>query len=318
VRNPLWPATIAYFAICAVSIGANGLIDGTASSLLQMVLYMVVAVYVFSSGIREPREVFPAFYALVAGCLGLVGMLIIARDNYAFGIHKNTLGDSISMGVLVSVGLWVAESDKKRRRRIGVVLAILSGGLVFTLSRGAWLGAIAGILVILALRGEWKKSLKIAAAAVPVVAIVWLLLPAQSKEYATDIGTDAHNTQTRLYSLEYCWQLFQQSPIIGVGPGLRKTYDATNLIMMVLSETGVLGLVAFMAVFGVFAVVAWKAARRLESKDPALVLLTIGAALMAGKFVHGMVDHYWVRGMIPVWAGAGLVIYAYDRSRRRT
>jgi hypothetical protein len=48
------------------------------------------------------------------------------------------------------------------------------------------------------------------------------------------------------------------------------------------------------------------------------VLLTIGAALMTGKFVHGMVDHYWFRGMIPVWACAGLVIYAYDRSRRRT
>jgi hypothetical protein len=24
-----------------------------------------------------------------------------------------------------------------------------------------------------------------------------------------------------------------------------------------------------------------------------------------------------VRGMLPIWAGAGFVVYAYDRSRRR-
>jgi hypothetical protein len=318
VRNPLWIPTAAYFGVCLLSLVANGALDGTFASLLQMVLYMVIALYVFSAGFDDARQLYPALYALVFGCLVLVGMLAITRANYAFGIHKNTLGSGISMGVLTAAGLWMGETDKKRRRRILVALAILGGGLVFTLSRGAWMGTIGGILVMLALRGEWKKSLKLAAAAVPVVVVVWMLLPAESKEYATDIGTDAHNTKTRLYSLEYCWQLFQRSPIVGVGPGLRKTYDATNLVMMVLSETGILGILTFFSVFVGLAVIARRAAKRLDARDPTLILLTIGAALMTDKFIHGMVDHYWVRGMLPVWAGAGFVVFAYDRTRRRT
>lgn len=317
VRNPLWGPISVYFAVCLLSLIVNGVLDGTAASLVQMGVYMVVTVYVFSAGIVEPRQVYPALYALIASCIVLVGMLIIVRDNYAFGLHKNALGDAISMGVLAAAGLWMGETEKKRRRNIAIALSILIGGLLGTLSRGAWLGTMGGILVILTLRGEWKKSLKLAAIALPLIAIVWALLPSASKEYATAIGTDAHNTQTRIYSLEYCWQLFQRSPIVGVGPGLRKNYDATNVAMMVLSETGVLGMVTFFSIFAVFAFMAQRVSKRLDVRDPMLVLVTIGAALMTDKFIHGMVDHYWVRGMLPVWAGAGFVVYAYDRSRRR-
>ncbi len=86
--------------------------------------------------------------------------------------------------------------------------------------------------------------------------------------------------------------------------------------MSTLAETGMLGLIAFLSIFGVLLWMAWKAQKRIARTDPVFSLLVIGVALMFGKFCHGLVDHYWSRGIIPVWAGAGLVCFAYSYSQR--
>jgi O-antigen ligase len=280
-----------------------------------MTLYMIATVSVFSAGVKGEHDVFPAMYAMVVGSLVLVGMLAVAHSNYAFGLHKNNTGSSIGFGTVAAMGLWMGESAKRRRRLITAVLVILLAGLLYTLSRGSWMGVIAGSLVMVALRGQWRLALRIVLIGAPVIAIGWMLLPAESKEYATSVGADAYNTKTRLQSIEYALSFFQRSPVLGVGPGLRKNFDATNVMMTTLSETGVLGFVTFFSIFLVLGVTAWRAARRLKPNDPALVLLTVGAALMVDQLVHGMVDHYWVRGILPVWAGAGLVVYVSNQLR---
>ena len=106
------------------------------------------------------------------------------------------------------------------------------------------------------------------------------------------------------------------SPILGVGVGLRKQYDATNVVMSTLAETGVLGLVAFAAIFGTLFWMAWKAQRKVGRDDPNFSLMAAGTAVVFGKLLHGCVDHYWSRGIVPVWAGAGLVVFAYNYARR--
>lgn len=318
VANPLWLPIGVYLVVCVASIFVNGPIEGTAASLVQMLLYFVVAVHVFSAGIQKTDQVFPALYAMIGSSLALVLMLFLTGSNYAFGLHKNNTGSSIGLGLAVAIALWFGESNRRMKQLLLASIVILLCGLVFSLSRGSWMGAVCGTLVMLFLRRQWKLALRVALVAVPVVAIVWMLLPNDSKEVATAVGADVYTTKARLISIEYGLAQFQQSPIIGVGTGLRKNYDATNVFITVLAETGVLGMISFFSIFIVFALMTWRTAKRLRPGDPAMILLSIGAAMMTDKLVHGMVDHYWVRGMLPVWAGAGLVVYAWNQSRRLT
>jgi O-antigen ligase len=152
----------------------------------------------------------------------------------------------------------------------------------------------------------------------PFIAIAWFMVPAESKQYATEFDPNNRfgSAATRIVSLEYAYGIFKSSPILGVGVGLRKQYDATNVVMSTLAETGVLGLVAFAAIFGTLFWMAWKAQRKVGRDDPNFSLMAAGTAVVFGKLLHGCVDHYWSRGIIPVWAGAGLVVFAYNYARR--
>jgi cell division protein FtsW (lipid II flippase) len=131
-----------------------------------------------------------------------------------------------------------------------------------------------------------------------------------------DISTSSQSTQARFQSIDISREQFLHSPLIGVGVGFRKVYDSTNLIMSTLAETGVLGLLTFLSIFIAFACMVFRAWQRLKENDPAISLLSIGAALSLSSFVHGCVDHYWNRGLFPVWASMGLAIHAYNRALR--
>lgn len=315
--NPMrWPV-IGYFLVCLASTLINGSIESSATSILQMVVYLCVAVFTFSSLITSKAEVMPALYGLLASETFLALLLVVTRDNYVLGLHKNAIGTQLGSGVVVAAELWLAGNQTRRTRIVlGGMLGILAMGLVFSLSRGAWVGTAAALTIILLLRRQFGLAFKAILLLLPLVAVAWFLLPESSREYATNVSGSAYNINARYKSVDYAMTFFRANPVIGAGVGLRKTYDATNLIMSTLAETGVLGLVTFLAIFVVFFGAVWKAQKTLPRTDPAFSFLAIGAGLVASKFLHGCVDHYWSRGILPVWASVGMAIFAYNVARR--
>jgi hypothetical protein len=110
---------------------------------------------------------------------------------------------------------------------------------------------------------------------------------------------------------------YEKNPVYGVGVGLRKEYDATNVQWLLLAETGVLGLATFLLVHLCFLSMIWKTRRWYPSSDFRYSLLSIAGALILYKFVHGSVDHYWSRGAItPAWASVGMAVFAYYAVRQ--
>jgi O-antigen ligase len=315
IASPVWPPIAAYLLICIVSLLISGEIGPSITSMLQMVVYLVIAVFVFSSCVRDARELYPAFYAMLGSNLILVVAELVTRSNYVLGLHKNGIGTQLACAVIVATELALAATEQKQRRILWAALAALSVGLILTLSRGAWTGTGTALFLMFALRGRLKASLKVLVAIAPIVVVAWLMLPAESRDYATDFNAGATNIKARWESIDFAMGYFKSSPVIGVGVGLRKIYDATNLIMSTLAETGVLGLIAFLSIFCTLLWMAWRASRKLRADDSTRSLLIIGIGLVTCKFVHGLVDHYWSRGMLPAWAGAGMVAYAYRRSR---
>lgn len=306
-----------YLAICVYSTLRNWYGGAAVLSILQMVLYLVVTVMVFATFPRSAPELRLTLYGLV--CVGVLFTVIglVSHSNYYLGIHKNGLGGSLGVATVVATELWLAEDDPKRKRLLGLGLLIITVGLVQSLSRGAWAATFTGLVIIFYLRRQFGLLVRTFVLLIPVVALSWTLLPAESKAYSTDLKpTLKGSVGTRITNATVALSFFEKSPITGAGVGLRKMYDATNLTLFTLAETGILGLAAFLSIHLVFLRMVGSARRYLTPADPAFSLLAVGAALLIGKLVHGQVDHYWSRGQVLMaWAGAGMAVWAYFESR---
>lgn len=285
-------------------------------SLIQMALYLVIAVPFFANFAVKPEHLLRSLYAMViAGSGATVWALIF---HYPQG--KNGTGDLIASTLQVAVILLLATEPRNTRRKVLLIaaLVLLTIGLVFSLSRGSWLGAICGLVMIFTIRREFKSLLRLLLLLIPIAAVCWLSLPQDMKAYSTGVGKDRQNIELRYQSVDLANYYFKESPLYGVGVGLRKEYDATNIVLMVLAETGVAGLFGFALIHIAFYRMVWVTQKRLSVKDPLHPLLCVGAALVLARLMHGMVDHYWTRGVLmTAWASAGMTTAAYFAVCRR-
>ena len=324
--GPAFLPTMAYLLVCTASSMVSWRAS-TLTSMVQMILYIVVAVAVFTSLGRDERDYTLSYYGLLLVGMILAVAVLVTHSGYVLNLHKNGVGGSLSCAVIVATELWLAAPTPRRRMIMGWVLATLVAGLFFTLSRGGWVGAGVGIILILAMRREFRTLVKVLVAFVPLICICWFLLPEKSRDYTTGLSAKNENIQMRYNSVEFARENFDQNPYLGVGVGLRKEYDATNLFWLMLAETGVPGAATFVLLQFAMVRMVWKTQKRLSRNDPLYSAVAIGGALMLGRFIHGMVDHYWSRGAITIaWAGAGMATYGYlvvrqrdarERARRR-
>lgn len=289
------------------------------SSMLQMVLYLVVIVTVFGSLPRRPRDLMPALYALTWVGI-LLTFLALSQTYERFGLNKNGVGASLSVCIIVCCELWFGARERRSKIALSLAFLLITIGLFSTLSRGAWLGAIIGLFVVCAIRRQFLLLGRALILAVPLVIVAWTLLPQKSKSYATGFDAAKHeNIRLRYESLDIAQRDFDQNPILGIGVGLRKEYDATNVAMLTLAETGLLGLFTFALIHGAVLLSAWKMQKRLKRDDPLFPFVALGAALIISRLAHGMVDHYWTRGAITsAWAAVGMSTYVHFALRRRT
>lgn len=300
-----------YFSVCALSSALHWQGLSAVTSLGQMFLYFVVTVVLFSQFARRLEDLRRALLAFVL--IGVLLALVGPATSFNFlGMNKNGIGASLSCAVLVCLELWIVAKTKPAKAWLGLALALIAGGLLLSLSRGAWLGALCGMVAITLLRRQFTLLVRVLAILVPVIALCWFILPKEQKSYATDFGSGRFNIQARYKSVDFANKFFQQSPVMGVGVGLRKQYDATNLVMSTLAETGVVGLVTFSLIYVSLFWMIWQAQKRVSRSDLRFSFLTIGAALTLCTLAHGMVDHYWSRGAITLaWASTGMATGVY-------
>jgi len=309
--GPVLVPVLLYFTVCVFSSMIHWLGQTALISLFQMLLYFVVVVGVFCAFAPDPRQYWYAFNALVA--VGVFLAIAGLVTNYWFiGLNKNGIASSLTCCFLVGVEMLLSASSRRRRQVLSAALLVIGVGLLFSLSRGAWLGTTAGVFFIFALRRRLALLLRICLFLVPLLAVFWFTLPPASREYATGFGQNHYNIKLRYESVDVAQGYFEQSPIYGMGVGLRKEFDATNVLLMTLAETGVLGAAALLLIHFAYFRMIWQAQKRVARSEALFSLLCIGGALVLDKFVHGMVDHYWSRGAImAAWASAGMATRVY-------
>jgi O-antigen ligase len=177
---------------------------------------------------------------------------------------------------------------------------------------------MAGALVLAAMRKQYAMIARASLLLIPCVAIAWFLLPDETKDYAVGFDSSRWNVKARYESAEFALQNFRSSPLFGRGVGLRKEFDATNIVLTVLAETGIAGLVAFALIHLTALAGLWRTAARLGTLHPYFSLAALGSALLLARLLHGLVDHYWSRGAVtPAWCAVGMANAAYYFVRRR-
>ncbi len=301
----------------------------TIKEILQLVLFAIIYTLTIYNNISSISIVKKMMGFLSVGVALLGGLAVIqflqtrsVIGIYVLGLHKNALGGLMSLA-FPYVLMKVFTSEKK----LGwIIIAVFNGlGLMVSLSRGAWLGAFVGVLIISAFLG--KKYFRTVFLA---VCILWLafvfFIPSNFKEAATSIKT--------LSDRQVYWQIatsgFLKNPIYGWGYanykyaayeylGIRKgnlflSIDPHNMLYRFAVETGVVGLSAFF----VFSLVLFRrgyiaigVARNKTEKW--YLLVGIYGGLWA-YYVHGLFDVFWTRGAGSLfWIYVGLISVLAER-----
>ncbi|MBC7785844.1 MAG: O-antigen ligase family protein [Burkholderiales bacterium] len=309
--GPLTIPIAIHFAVCLFA-SVQSFRSNTIISMAQMGLYMVMTTMLFASLPRLGETFRGAFYALMVVGVFLALVSLTTSETYILGLHKNGVGASIATALVVSIDMWMTSKGRKYRWVSLLAMVILAAGLLHTLSRGAWIFTLVALLTISYVRRDFKLMFRLALLLGPVVTIGWFALPQESRDYALGFNTERANINARYLSMRYALDQFYRNPVYGVGVGLRKDYDATNIAFATLAETGVVGLATFTMIHVVFVLAMVKVQRHLTPKSPVYALPALGAGLLMGKFMNGMVDHYWSRGaLMMVWAAAGMGLSAY-------
>jgi len=314
-----------FFLVCTVSsmLTWEGL--GTGVSLARMFVQTVVAVWIYANAdprLPTARNCFTA-YLLAINVLAVFSLMAFARGGiqasmYTLGIHKNALGPTYGCGIVIALAALLTERPSGGRRTwLLVSLGMATVGIVLTLSRGGWLATGAGCLLLLVLTRNIRAFAISLLVFVPAIVVVWIALPKDSREYASDVSSKAHTIQTRFESINSVIDAFRTNPLIGVGVGLRKKIEPHNVLILTLGETGLLGLVGFVAMFAAAFATFVSAFRRAAGNTTARQILVAGMCVLMVSFADGMMDVYWRRGVgFLGWACVGMAVNIIVLSRR--
>jgi hypothetical protein len=215
-------------------------------------------------------------------------------------IDPNALGGLLIMMITLAVPQLFTKHPLLRRGWLIAGVALMALALLLSFSRGSFVGVglALGMLGIV----RYRKLLLIMIAALALV----LLLP-QTQGYVTHFfdglqvlgdpqGGDL-STQMRVGEYTDALILIQRYPIFGVGftgtPDIDTYLKVANLYLMMASEMGLVGLIAFLIVMATLFVSAWRVKARVADR-PELEPIWWGFhTALFGALIGGVFDHYF-------------------------
>lgn len=269
----------------------------------------------------DGRAVRGALLGLVAGCTVLGGATVVTGlfrgewlHVYALGMHKNWLGFVLSFGFVVLVALRV--NGEPRPAMLWLIPGLtITLGLLMSGSRGGWIGALAGTVVIIAVR---RPALAWPALSLATVAMVLLFVAAPGlTTERIDVSTPDTSAGMRLRTWSSGVEAVRERPLLGHGAGNFRAVvkdrgsqvDPNNLALLTWAETGVVGLL----------ILAWLVASALRlavgtarvTTGTASLGSTAGAAIFTAALAHSQFDMFWTRGVaLATFMALGLVLWS--------
>ncbi len=299
--------------------------------------------------IRTERQALWLAWGVIIGGLA-EALLGCAQDVFAVGLlgpggasvrvigtlgQPNPYGGYLNLSLPVALALALFGRDPRMRWVAGGSSLLLLFALYLSNSRGALLGLVAAVIVIVAVGWRLERQALIAAAVgVPLIALAWVthLIPLSLQNKllgqfrVNDVSLSAQVNDANYSTIERLahWvagiRMFQAHPLLGVGagnygaayqqykvPGWDESLThAHNYYINVAAETGALGLLTFLAVVSASLYLGWRATRvtdRQRGGQGALNganarALSIGfAAVIVALCIHNFTDNLFVHAI---------------------
>jgi O-antigen ligase len=254
--------------------------------------------------------------------MAIFGLAQLAREGPTLQnrIHAN-LSHYMTLSGLTLIGACVLLAflfeGRRRERWIGVAAVIPFAAMVFTLTRGAYVGAVAAVIAYLALRRP--RGLLLVA---PILVVVFLLLPPDVRHRAASIvdPTDRTN-RDRIAMARAGARMIADRPIFGLGPEMVKPYytlyrdpDAPRWrvphlhdnVLQIAAASGVFAAGIYLALLALFLARAGRLLRIERTSLRGLVasatFLAVVAASVAGLFEYNFGDKEVLMATLPLLA----------------
>lgn len=228
-----------------------------------------------------------------------------------------------------------------------ILLVVFTVALILSFTRAAWV-SLAGALVlygILYFKIKWQYIVGVVGLTILYVAVSWtdiVMNLEQNRQDTSDdlaehissisnISTDASNLE-RLNRWNSAFRMFQERPVLGFGPGTysfmyapyqlsnEKTIISTNAGDMgnahseyigPLAESGVLGMLSFLAVSIAIVATGWRVYQRMDPGPDRAILLAVLLGLVT-YLIHGTLNNFLDtdKASVPFWAFAAMIVAA--------
>ncbi len=216
-------------------------------------------------------------WALVWGCalcasLHLAGVGVTAVDDSleqvrttVFGENANVVGTTYAVGLIILVGLGMFKEVKlSRRLLLFSLIALIGVAMAKTASRTALIMVGLGILLLLfqarSFASRARRYSTLILISTVLAAVVWQV-PTVMERFRDIDPQDVSHDNPRARMVPVLWDIFLRSPIYGSGPDAyrvemtrrampyffrqQQIIAAHNLVLLLLVETGVIGLLVF-------------------------------------------------------------------------
>jgi O-antigen ligase len=179
--------------------------------------------------------------------------------------QPNSMGFFLAMVLILGTAVWF-DLGSKWKWALGVMLVVAAVELLFTYSRGGWLAAMTGITVVCLLRS--KKLLVFVAFATVMTAMFVPSATERVQEVQGGRQLSGYGENTLLWRLDYWAESLSFSDgnrLGGIGFGMTRYYGSGvqphNDFVRMFVETGVFGLIAFVAFLATVFRLAFRALR---------------------------------------------------------
>ncbi len=209
-------------------------------------------------------------------------------------LGANEMATFYSAFTLILITIFYFSKNKKVRYIFGFMIALNLYSLIYTYSRGAYIGFLLALVAII-----WHTRKKLVFILIPSIfifgGVMLNFLPTSVQERFSSITVEDESerdesAQSRFVFWALAYEQFTESPIVGKGYLTFQEFnpaglDTHNYYMKLLAENGIIG-------FIIFLVILWRTAkvgRNLydESSDPLYKALGIGFFGVVVSFAFG-------------------------------
>lgn len=327
---------------------------------LVMRMWYVIAFYFIATQIFTRQKNIKRFIWLyIISFIIVIGYTIFNHTKYglidqqaAHHVMNPFYNDHTSYGALLAmflplmVGLaFNPKSSATFRMVIWVVVVILTGALVLSYTRAAWISVAAAVAVWLVIILKIKLRFVLFGVAALLVLFfvyqneIFMRLEQNKQTSATDfskhvksisnITSDASNKE-RLNRWSCAARMFKERPFLGWGPGTyqfkyapfqfsyEKSTISTNAGDMgnahseylgPLAESGVLGMLTFVAILVLVIYYGIRVFKYSATKENRLIALSVLIGLIT-YFIHGFLNNFLDtdKASVPFWGFIGIIV----------